>query len=90
MHYRVYAMEREELLKRLERLELQVRDVTQEVSRQRSAQLDAVGMDTNEPQLLVSRLENLLIIYLQEREKLRAEIAKLEGSSRGPPPSDHS
>jgi hypothetical protein len=83
-------MERTELLKRLERLELQVWDVTEEVARHQKVitQLDAAGMDTSETQLLLSRLENLLIIYLQEREKMRAEAAKLDGSSQGPPSSD--
>jgi hypothetical protein len=73
-------MERTELLKRLEQLELQVWDVTEEVARHQKVitQLDAAGMDTSEAQLLLSRLENLLIIYLQEREKMRAEIAKLD------------
>jgi hypothetical protein len=83
-------MERTELLKRLEQLELQVWDVTEEVARHQKVitQLDAAGMDTSETQLLLSRLENLLIIYLQEREKMRIEAAKLDGSSQGPPSSD--
>jgi hypothetical protein len=86
-------MEREELSKRLKQLDLQVWDVTEQVARQRKVitQLNEVGMDTNDAQLLVSRLENLLILYLQDRERLRAEVAKLEGgSSQGPPSSDHS
>jgi hypothetical protein len=86
-------MERTELVKRLQQLNLQVWDLTEEVARQRRVitQLDAVGMDNSEAQLLVSRLEKLLIIYLQEQEKLRAEVAKLDGgSSQGPPPSGHS
>jgi hypothetical protein len=86
-------MERPELLKRLEQLELQVWHVSEELARNRKiiSQLDAAGMDTNDVQLLVSRLENLLIVYLQDREKLRAEVAKLEGgSSQGPPPFGHS
>jgi hypothetical protein len=83
------VMERTELQKRLEQLDLQVWDVTQEVARNQKVitQLDAVGMDTNDAQLLPSRLENLLIVLLQEREKLRA---KLDGSSQGPPSSGHS
>jgi hypothetical protein len=76
-------MERTELIKRLAQLDLQVWDITQQVNNQRDVigQLDAAGMDTNEPQLLVSRLENLLIRYLQEREKLRAELTQLDGGS---------
>ena len=85
-------MEREKLLKKLKQLDLQVWDITEQVGRQRKviAQLDAAGMDTNDAQLWVSRLENLLIIYLQEREKLRAELAKIDGSSQGGSPSGHS
>ena len=81
------AMERTELLKRLAQLDLQVWDVTQQVTNQRNVigQLDAVGMDTNEPQLLLSRLENLLIHYLQEREKLREELTRLDGGSTQEP-----
>jgi hypothetical protein len=76
-------MERAELVRRLAQLDLQVWDVSQQVANQRNvvAQLNAAGMDTNEPQLLISRLENLLLRYLQEREKLRASLAKLDGSS---------
>jgi hypothetical protein len=83
-------MERTELAKRLQKLELQVWDVTEEVNRQRKViiQLDAAGMDTNEPQLLLSRLENLMIFYLQEREKLRAELVKLDDSTQEPEPPD--
>jgi hypothetical protein len=84
-------MERTQLVKRLEQPDLQVWDVTQQVNNQRNvvAKLRAVEMDTNEPQLLISRLENLLIHYLQEREKLRNDIAKLDGgSTQGPQPPD--
>jgi hypothetical protein len=83
-------MERTELLKRLEQLELQVWDVTEEVARQQKVitQLNAVDMDTNDAQLLLSRLENLLIVYLQEREKLREKLAKPENSTEEPQPPD--
>ena len=85
-------MERTELIKRLKQLDLQVWDLTEQLDRQRKVvvQLDQVGMDTNDAQLLVSRLENLLVMYLQEQEKMRAEVAKLDNSSQGPSPSDHS
>ena len=83
-------MEKSELLKQFEQLELQVWNLTQEVTRQRNViiQLEAASMDTNEPQLLLSRLENLLIIYLQDREKLREKIAQLDGSTHEPKPPD--
>ena len=86
-------MEKAELLKRLEQLNLQVWDVTEEVARHRKviSKLDAAGMDNSDVQLLLSRLENLLIVYLQERDRLRAELAKLEGgSSQGSPSSGRS
>jgi hypothetical protein len=66
-------------------------DITKEVERHRKiiTQLDAAGMDNSDAQLLLSRLENALIVYLNEREKLRAEVAKIEGgSSQGLPPTD--
>ena len=84
-------MERTELVKRLAQLDLQVWDVTQQVTYQRNVvgQLDAAGMDTNEPQLLLSRLENLLIRYLQTRERLREELTKLDGRyTQEPKPPD--
>jgi len=86
-------MERAELLKRLEQLDLQVWDVTEEVARHRKviSQLDAAGMDNSDVQLLLSRLESLLIVYLQERDRLRAAVTKLGGgSSQGSPSSGHS
>jgi hypothetical protein len=86
-------MERAELLKRLQQLDLQVWDVTEEVARHRKviSELDAAGMDNSDVQLMISRLENLLILYLQERDRLRAELAKLGGgSSQGSPSSGRS
>ena len=83
-------MERTELSKQLKQLELQVWDVTEQVNRQRQAisQLEAAGMDTNDAQLLLSRFENLLIVYLQKRERLREELAKLDGPTQEPKPPD--
>jgi hypothetical protein len=86
-------MERPELLKRLEQLALQVWHVTAELARNRKviSQLDAAGMDTKRCAVIGFGLENLLIVYLQDREKLRAEAAKLEeGPSQEPPSSGHS
>jgi hypothetical protein len=84
-------MEKTELRKRLEQLDLQVWDITEEVERHRKiiTRLDAVGMDNSDAQLLLSRLKNALVVYLNEREKLRADIEKLEGgNSQGFPPTD--
>jgi hypothetical protein len=83
-------MDRTELEKRLQQLKLQVWDVTEEITRHRKmmTQLDAVGMDTNDTQLLLSRFENLLIIYLQEQQRLREELTKLDESTQEPKPPD--
>jgi hypothetical protein len=84
-------MEKTELLKELEQLDLQIWDITQEVDRHRAIinQLNEAEMDNSNAQLTLSRLEDLLIIYLQEREKLHVEVAKLVGgSSQEPLPSD--
>jgi hypothetical protein len=84
-------MENPELLKQLEQLDLQIWDITQEVDRLRAIinQLNEAEMDNSNAQLTLSRLEDLLMIYVQEREKLHAEVAKLAGgSSQGPLPSD--
>ena len=87
---RVAAMDRTELEKRLEQLKLQVWDVTEEITRHRKiiTKLDAAGMDTNDAQLLLSRFENLLIIYLQEQQRLREESAKLDEPTQEPKPPD--
>ena len=70
------AMERTELLKRLEQVEHQVRQVTELIARQRRilAELNKVLVDTDDPQILLQRYENLLVFHLQERERLRAEL----------------
>jgi hypothetical protein len=83
-------MDRTELEKRLEQLKLQVWDVTEEITRHRKiiTQLEAVGMDTNDAQLLLSRFESLLIIYLQKQQRLREELAKLDEPTQEPESPD--
>jgi hypothetical protein len=51
------AMERSELLKRLEQVEQQVRQVTELIARQRRilAELNKVLVDTDDPQILLQR-----------------------------------
>ena len=76
-------MERSELLKRLEQVEQQTREEMEMIARQRKmlAELDAKEVDTDAIQIMLVSLENLLAFHLQEREKLRAELARLDGSS---------
>jgi len=77
------VMERSELLKRLEQVEQQTREEMEMIARQRKmlAELDAKEVDTDAIQIMLVSLENLLAFHLQEREKLRAELARLDGSS---------
>jgi hypothetical protein len=74
-------MERSELLKRLEQVEQQISSEMEMIARRRKmlAELDAKEVDTDTIQIMIVGLENLLISHLQEREKLRAELAQLEG-----------
>jgi hypothetical protein len=76
-------MERSELLKRLAQVEQQVSNETEMIARQRKmlAELHANEVDTDAIQIMLASLENLLVLHLQEREKLRAALAKLDGSS---------
>jgi hypothetical protein len=77
------VMERSELLKRLEQMEQQMSEEMEMIARQRKmlAKLDAKEVDTDAIQIMLVGLENLLAFHLQEREKLRAELARLDGSS---------
>ena len=76
-------MERSELLKQLELVEQQLSNEMEMIARQRKmlAELDAKEVDTDAIQIMLVGLENLLAFHLQEREKLRAELARLDGSS---------
>jgi uncharacterized protein (UPF0335 family) len=83
-------MGRMELLKRLEQVERQIAQDTELIASQRKvlADLSGKGVDNDAIQIMLVGLENLLVVHLQEREKLRGEIAKLDRSSQGPQPSD--
>jgi len=78
------VMERSELLKRLEQMEQQMSEEMEMIARQRKmlAELDAKEVDTDAIQIMLVGLENLLTFHLQEREKFRAELARLDGSSQ--------
>jgi uncharacterized protein (UPF0335 family) len=82
-------MERMELLQRLEQVERQIAEDTELIARQRKvlADLRGKGVDNGAIQIMLVGLENLLVVHLQEREKLRREIAKLDSSTQGPKPS---
>jgi len=75
-------MEKSELLKRLEQVEEQVWHDMDLIARQRKilAELDGKGVDIDAIKIMLVEMENLLDINLQEREKLRAELARLDGS----------
>jgi hypothetical protein len=74
-------MERSELLNRLEQLEQEISSETEMIARQRKmlTEADKKEVDADAIQILLVGLENLLIFHLQQREKLRAELAQLEG-----------
>lgn len=76
-------MERTELLKRLEQLDLQIVQDLELIARQRKmlATLDAKDVDTDAIQIMLVGLEDLLVFHLHERERLRAELAKLDSRS---------
>jgi len=79
-----------ELLERLERVERQIAHDTELIASQRKvlADLSGKGVDNDAIQIMLAGLENLLVVHLQEREKLRAQIAELDSSSQGPQSSD--
>ena len=83
-------MERTELLKRLKQVEQRVAHDTELIASQRKllAELDRKEVDNDAIQILLVGLESLLLTHHQEREKLRAELAKIDGSSSGPLLSD--
>ena len=45
------------------------------------AELDAKEVDRDAIQIMLVGLENLLVFHLQEREKLREELARLNSGS---------
>src|SRR4051812_4452519 len=79
------VMERIELLQLLAHVEQQISDDMELIARQRRmlAALDGKSVDNTSLQIMLGSLENLLVFHLQEREKLRAELAKLEGPNEG-------
>ena len=80
-------MERPELLRRLEQVEQQIAQDMELIARQRKvlAELDCKEVDNDAIQIMLVGLENLLVVHLQEREQLRADLAEIKGgSSHGP------
>jgi hypothetical protein len=76
---RVRVMERDQLSSRLDQLEQQVSETLELITRHRNilADLDRKEVDAETIQIMVSQLEIQLVFQLQEREKLRAELARL-------------
>jgi hypothetical protein len=74
-------MERTELSKRLEQVEQEVSQTLELITRHRNilAEVSRKGVDGDTIQIMLSQLENQLILQMQEREKLRAELAGLNG-----------
>jgi hypothetical protein len=75
------VLERSKLLEQLAEVEQQVSRDMEIIARQQKilAELDGKGVDTDAIQIMVTGLEDLLIFHLQEREKLRDELARLNG-----------
>jgi len=83
-------MERSKLLAQLAEVESQIASGTELITRQRKllAALDAKEVDRDAIQILLASLESSLMLHLQARERLRAEIAKLVGSTQKPKSPD--
>jgi hypothetical protein len=73
-------MEREKLSKRLDEVEQKVSQTLELITRQRNilAELGRKETDGETILIMLSQLENQLVLHLQERERLRAELARLD------------
>jgi hypothetical protein len=78
-------MERSKLLEQLAEVEQQVSRDMELIAHQRKilAELNGGGVDTGAIQIMVTGLEQLLILHLQRREKLLMALAKLGGPTPG-------
>jgi hypothetical protein len=78
---RVRVMEKAELSKRFERVEHEVSQTLELISRHRNilADLGRKEVDAETIQIMLSQLEIQLVFQLQEREKLRAELTRHNG-----------
>jgi hypothetical protein len=76
---RVRAMQREQLSRTLEHLEQQVSETLELITRHRNilAGFGRKEVDAETIQIMLSELEVQLVIQLQERGKLRDELARL-------------
>jgi len=77
----VRVMEKAELSKRFERVEREVSQTLELISRHRNilADLGRKEVDAETIQIMLSQLEIQLVFQLQEREKLRAELTRHNG-----------
>jgi hypothetical protein len=78
---RVRVVERQQLSKLLEQLEREVSQTLELITHHRSilADLGKKEVDAETIQIMLSQLENHLVFQLQEREKLRNALARLNG-----------
>jgi hypothetical protein len=76
---RVRVMERDQLSKLLEKLELQIAQTLELITRHRNILADygRKEVDAEKVRIMLSQLEIQLVSQLQEREKLRDELARL-------------
>jgi hypothetical protein len=83
-------MERTELVRRIAEVEQRISDDMELIARQRRtlAALAGNGVDNDAIQIMLVGLENLLVVHLQEREKLRTQLAELDGLTSDPKPPD--
>jgi hypothetical protein len=74
-------METAELSKRLERVEQEAAKTLELITHHRNILADSgrKEVDAETIQIMLSQLEIQLVFQLQEREKLRAELAQLNG-----------
>jgi hypothetical protein len=74
-------MDRMELLKRLEQVEQEVSQTHELITLHRNilADLGRKEVDAESIQIMLSQLEIQLVLRLQEREKLQAALARLNG-----------
>jgi hypothetical protein len=74
-------MERKELSRRLEQLEQEVSQTLELITRHRNilADLGRKEVDAETMQIMLSQLQTQLVFQLQEREKLRDALVRLNG-----------
>src|SRR5262245_49109455 len=74
-------MERAELLRRLEQVEQEVSQTLELITRHRNilAEFGGKEVDGETIEIMLTQLEHQLVFQFRERERLRAELAQLNG-----------